>query len=241
MHFGITYVYHSCFIVDLGRKFLLFDYPADAHLPDGAAELVRRKIAGSELYVFISHGHDDHCNHDMDRVTAPAERCRFIVSDDVPDLFPEAVPPGASIVEPDETYAIHGMTIQTRMANDLGVAFIIDIDGLVIYFGGDLAEWIWPDMAPKAVQFTENYFQQMLDTLKQRRLHLAFANVDQRLENLGGGIKLLQEVQPDVFVPMHSFGDTAWYGKLGFDELRGASRVFLYRNTGDTMSFRVDA
>lgn len=239
MRVTVTYVHHNCFILALASKTLLFDYPEDAHLPAGAAELVRGKIAAGELYVFISHGHEDHFNKALQAMAASAARSRFIVSDDVPDMFPEAVPADALIVEPDETYSLPGMTIETLMANDLGVAFIIEFDGLSVYFGGDLAEWIWPEMTPAAVRFTENYFQETLDTLKQRRIHLAFSNVDPRLENLGGGIKLLNQVRPAVFVPMHAFGNTAGYQDLQFNEDRRMSRVFRYRRTGDTAVFEI--
>ena len=238
---GITYVHHSSFILELGKKTFLFDYPGEEHLPPGAAGVVQRHIAGSDLFVFVSHSHDDHFNRDLIRIVEPAGSARFVVSDDVPDMFPEAVPEDALIVEPDETYRLEDMTIETLMANDLGVAFLIEVGGVVVYFGADLAEWIWPDMEEAAVRFTENFFQEAIDRVNARGVHIAFHNVDKRLENLGGGMKFLDRVRPAVFVPMHGFGDTAWYADLTYPCHRGQTQIFTYRNPGDAQAFALSA
>jgi L-ascorbate metabolism protein UlaG (beta-lactamase superfamily) len=240
MQAGITYIHHSAFILTLERKTFLFDYPEEQHLPPGAAEAVRSRIAGTDLYVFVSHGHADHFNSDLGRVVAPASQACFIISDDVAEMFPEAVPAGALIVEPDGQYRLRGMSIETLMSNDLGVGFIIVTDGISVYYGGDLAEWIWPEMAPAAVRFTETYFQEVLDKIKQRRIHIAFSNLDKRLPNLAGGLKLLQQVKPAVFVPMHAFGDTAWYAELEYGCDPAVTRIFGYRKTGDAMIFELE-
>lgn len=240
MQAEITYVHHSCFVLEINKRFFLFDYPEDTHLPAGAADVVRQKVSRKDLFVFVSHGHDDHFHKELTSVVAPAATARFVVSDDVPDMFPESVPADALVVEPDEEYRFEGMTIETLMANDLGVAFIIETDGVVVYFGADLAEWIWPEMAPAAVRFTEKYFQEAVDRVKARGVDIAFHNVDRRLENLGGGLKFAARVQPPVFVPMHGFGETAWYADLDYGCDPAATRVFLYRRPGDALDVRLD-
>jgi hypothetical protein len=68
-------------------------------------------------------------------------------------------------------------------------------------------------------------------------VHIAFHNVDKRLENLGGGMKFLDQVRPAVFVPMHGFGDTAWYADLPYPCDRRRTQVFIYRNPGDGQAF----
>ena len=241
MEARITYIHHSSFLLELSEKTVLFDYPEDAHLPDGAAAVLRRGIAGKDLFVFVSHGHDDHFNKDLVRIAAPAASARFVVSDDVPELFPEAVPEDALIVEPDETYRLADMTVETLMANDLGVAFIIDIGGVVVYFGADLAAWIWPAMEDSAVRFTEAFFQEAIDRVAARGVHIGFHNVDKRLANLGGGMAFLHRVQPAVFVPMHGFVDTAWYATLDYPCDSRRTRIFTYRNPGDAGVFALDA
>lgn len=237
---SITYIHHSSFILELGGKTFLFDYPGDEHLPPGTEALVRGRIAGSDLFVFISHSHDDHFNPDLIRIVEPAASARFVVSDDVPDMFPDAVPEDALVVEPDETYQVEGMTVETLMANDLGVAFLIGVGGIVVYFGADLAEWIWPEMEEAAVRFTETFFQEAVDRVKARHVHIAFHNMDKRLDNLGGGMRFLQKVRPAVFVPMHAFGDTAWYGGLDYPIDPSRTRIFDYRSPGDSIRFELD-
>jgi len=241
MRADIVYVHHSCFILKLAEKTFLFDYPGDAHLPPAAADVIQRHIAGSDLFVFISHSHDDHFNPNLIQIVKPAACARFVVSDDVPDMYPEAVPEDALVVEPDETYRRGDIAVETLMANDLGVAFLIEIEGIVVYFGADLAEWIWPDMEEAAVRFTETFFQEAIDRVRARNVHIAFHNVDKRLDNLGGGLKFLERVRPRVFVPMHGFGDTAWYGDLVYPCDRRRTQIFIYRNPGDLQVFSLEA
>jgi L-ascorbate metabolism protein UlaG (beta-lactamase superfamily) len=240
MQATVTYVHHSSFVLEIGNRLFLFDYPEAVHLPAGAADVVGKKIAGKEIFVFVSHGHEDHFHKNLARVVAPAQKARFVVSDDVPDMFPESVPGDALIVEPDESYNFSGLSIETLMANDLGVAFLIETDGIGVYFGGDLAEWIWPEMEETAVRFTETYFQEAIDRVRGRNIHIAFHNVDRRLANLGGGMKFLRQVRPPVFVPMHGFGDTAWYRELDYPCDPDRTRVFRYRRPGDEMRLALD-
>lgn len=237
----VTYIHHSSFVLELAEKTFLFDYPADHHLPGAAAEVLQGKIQGSDLFVFVSHSHDDHFNKSLARIAAPAASVRLVCSDDVFDLYPESVPKDALIVEPDESYPLAAdLSVDTLLANDLGVAFIIQVAGIRVYFGGDLAEWVWPDMSDDEVRFTEKFFQKAIDRVNARPVHIAFQNVDKRLDNLAGGMKFLSQVQPQVFVPMHAFGDAAWYADLDYPCDTAQTRVFMYRNPGDSQVFELD-
>ncbi len=134
-----------------GRAFL-FDYPGDAHLPDGGEAMVQEAVAGTDLAVFISHSHEDHLNNDLVTMASTADSVRYVLSDDVEDMRPETIPSGAEvlIVEPDERYEFGGMTVETLLSNDLGVAFMVEDGDFRFYFGGDLAKWVWPSASEKS-------------------------------------------------------------------------------------------
>lgn len=239
MQITITYIHHNCFVLTTERRTFLFDYPNDSHLPEGADELARNAVAGTDLAVFISHGHDDHLHDDLTTVTGAARSVRYIFSDDVEELRPEAIPSDGEvlIVEPDETYFFDDMTIKTRMSNDLGVAFLVTDGDFRFYYGGDLAKWIWESASPQEAAFTERFFHETMERVREFGPHVAFSNVDGRLPNLAGGVEACRMISAPCFVPMHTFGDTTLLG--GFRELVGdtPSWIFTYAGVGDSIQF----
>jgi hypothetical protein len=236
---SITYIHHNCFVLDTPGRTYLFDYPGDAHLPDGAADLVRLAVAGRDLAVFISHGHDDHMNDHLDSVTATAACVCHVISDDVAELRPGAMPAlGETLeVEPDARYSFGSMDVQTLMSNDLGVAYLVEDGGLRFYYGGDLAEWVWPATPLREAEFTRPFFRRAMERVRDFRPHVAFSNTDPRLANLAGGPTACRMAGAQVFVPMHTFGDTA--SLAGFEAVarEAGSRVFLYARCGDLETF----
>lgn len=242
MQLAITHIHHNCFVLHAGDRTYLFDYPDDPHLPEGAGGMVRDAVADTDLVVFISHGHDDHLNDDLTSVTATAASVRYVFSDDVEDLRPEAIPTGAEVlvVEPDERYEWGGMVIETLMSNDLGVAFLVRDGAFRFYYGGDLAKWIWKSASPQEADFTTNFFREAMERVRVFKPHVAFSNVDKRLENLAGGPEAYRETGAQVFVPMHTFGDTGWLPSFRDLVGEGGPELFIYAEPGESKTFAVD-
>ncbi|WP_319581987.1 MBL fold metallo-hydrolase [uncultured Pseudodesulfovibrio sp.] len=239
MHCEITYVHHSAFVLRTDRRAYLFDYPEDEHLPRGADDLVRRTVAGTDLVVFISHGHADHLNKDLASVTGTAAKVRYVLSDDVEELRPEAVPGNGQVltVEPEESYGFGGMVIETLASNDLGVAFLVEDGCFRFYYGGDLAKWIWPGASPAEAEFTATLFKVAMERVRDFKPHVAFANTDPRLDNLAGGEEACRIIGASVFVPMHTFGDTSVPAALARRMDGAPLRLFQYANMGDAEAF----
>ena len=239
MKIEIVYIHHNCFVLKTPNRVFLFDYPGDSHLPSGAGDLVRDAVAGADLAVFISHGHDDHLNDDLASVTGAAKSVRYVLSDDIEDMRPEAVPQNGEVlhVEPDEVYAFDGMEIETRMSNDLGVAFLVTDGDFRCYFGGDLAKWIWESASPKESAFTENFFREALERVREFSPHVAFSNVDKRLPNLAGGDEACRVIQAPLFVPMHTFGNTEWLEDFQERVGQAQSQLFIYTQPGECKTF----
>ena len=237
----IVYIYHNCFILKLDTRTFLFDCPSDEHLSPEVARLISSYIKNTDLAVFCSHSHDDHFNENLLTITEHAAKRAYVLSDDIADMFPGAVPEGSCVVEPEQTYTLDGMTIRTLTSNDLGVAFLIAANGLNIYFAGDLANWIWPSMPPQAQDMAQSFFSDCLLTIGHEHIHIAFSNLDTRLENLAGGLEVVQTLQPDIFVPMHGFGDPAWMSKISSYLSKSSSPVFAYTKPGDALSFQLPA
>jgi len=232
----ITYVYHNCFILRLGGKTLVFDFPGPGHRNAEAAGVVREAMQGAEAYVFFSHSHADHCSPEIVEMAAWAENVQYVLSFDVPDMIPELDLPGAVTVEPDgEEYLAGDLSVSGMESTDLGVAFMIRAPEALIYFGGDLAEWTWDGLAETALERERDYFDQCLENVAGFGPDIAFTNLDLRLPNQGGGPKLLERVAPRVFVPMHGFGKTAQMAEAAKKLHAPGTRIFTYERTGDEL------
>ncbi|QJB56845.1 MBL fold metallo-hydrolase [Pseudodesulfovibrio sp. zrk46] len=241
MDISITYIHHSCFVLKTPARAYLFDYPNVSHLPDGAEALVREQVRDTDLFVLISHSHDDHLNDDMVTMAATASSVHYIYPDDVPDMRPGVIPEDADgiMVEPDETYEYNGLTVETLMSNDLGVAYLVDADGFRFYYGGDLAKWIWKTASAQEAAFTANFFKEAMDRVRDFKPHVVFSNVDKRLENLGGGVEAYRQTGAEVFVPMHTFGETDWLPDFRTMVGEETSQLFIYEGPGDGISLSV--
>lgn len=241
MQINITYIHHNCFVMVTPNRSYLFDYPGDAHLPDGAQALVRDRVEGSDLVVFVSHSHDDHLNSDMVTMAETASRVRYVFSDDVEDMRPEAIPADSDhlIVEPDETYEYGSLSIRTLMSNDLGVAFLVEDGDFRFYYGGDLAKWIWKSASSREAAFTSTFFREAMDKVRAFAPHVVFSNVDKRLDNLAGGAEAYRESGGLVFVPMHGFGDTSWLGEFRDKVGADGPELFAYSMAGDCSGYDI--
>lgn len=239
MQIEIIYIHHNCFVMKTEKRTFLFDYPGESHLPDGAEARVQEAVAGTDLTVFISHGHDDHMNDDLVTMASTAGSVRYVISDDVEDMRPEAIPAEENvlIVEPDESYEFDHMSIETLMSNDLGVAYLVTDGDFRFYYGGDLAKWIWESASPQEAAFTEKYFLESMERVREYKPHVAFSNVDKRLPNLAGGDEACRLINAPVFVPMHTFGQTEWLADFREKVGESRSQLFVYSRSGESGRF----
>jgi len=239
MKITVTYVHHNCFVLKTDTRTFLFDYPSREHLPEGAESVVRKAVAGTDLAVFTSHSHEDHLGSDLGRLGRMTRSVHYVFSDDVEEMRPETIPTDENvlIVEPDGRYAFDRMTIETLMSNDLGVAFMITDGDFRLYYGGDLAKWIWESASEQEAAFTADYFRKAMERVRDFRPHVAFSNLDKRLPNLAGGDEACRIIDAPVFVPMHTFGQTGWLD--GFRELAAPARseLFVYAASGESRDF----
>lgn len=242
----VTYVHHNCFCLAAGAMALVFDYPAREHRREGADEVVRRLLAGREAYVFFSHSHADHCSPEVLELLDGAASATLVLSYDVPDMVPELDLPGAVVVEPGddpaggvpgEAVRAGALAVSALESNDLGVAFFINAGGLRIYYGGDLAEWLWPGTDEAGAAHVRGFFGRSLDAVRAFAPHVAFMDCDRRLPNLAGYERFARAVRPPVLVPTHDFGDPATMPADAALDGLPETRVMVYRAMGDAETF----
>lgn len=238
MKIEITYIFHNCFILKLPDKTFLFDYPADQYLDETRRAAIITQIQNTDLYLFSSHNHADHFNRNSMELGSYTKSLTCMLSKDIVKKnrqFKEN--PSCYTAEADQTYTIKDFTVDTFLSNDQGVAFLIHLGSLHIYFGGDLANWHWEDLNKQEIRLLVDYFGEVLEKVKKWSIQIAFSNADQRLTNWSGAAQYMETVKPRLFVPMHAFGETQSITKF-LSENPGfpGTEVFQYHKTGDSIT-----
>lgn len=196
----VTYIHHSGFLVETRRFYYLFDYESGA-LPELNTE--------KPIFVLSSHSHGDHYNPEVFSLLTGMQ-VRAILSHDIT--------PPANIdtlqVAPGKTYALGpSLTLTTFRSTDLGVAFLVEDEGQLIYHAGDLNDWVW-EGEPEAdnAQMTADYRGQidlLAETLHHRTIDIAFVVLDPRQEaDYDRGLcYFLERIRARQVYPMHFWDD----------------------------------
>ncbi|NLC04611.1 MAG: MBL fold metallo-hydrolase [Tissierellia bacterium] len=189
----IEHIFHSCFTLETEKHFLVFDYYT------GDIELSKTK----NNYVFVTHGHGDHYTPEI--FNWEADNIKYILSSDIEVNRDDKT---LYIMNPDEILQVDDLKIQTFGSTDLGLSFLINVDGKDIFHAGDLNWWHWKNDSPAEQKEEEIAYKNEIAKIKGKNIHIAFVPVDPRLEenfHLAGEY-FINEIHPEYFLPMH-FGD----------------------------------
>ena len=197
----VTYIHHSGFLVETERFYYLFDYESGT-LPELDAE--------KPMFVLSSHGHHDHYRAEVFSKLAGMRCLRAILADDI--VAPAEM--DTLSVSPEQEYDLApGVRLRTLRSTDLGVAFVIEDDGELIYHAGDLNDWVWDEETDEYnAQMTADYRKQidlLARTLGQRELDVAFVVLDPRQEQDydRGLCYFLGNIPAKQVYPMHYWDD----------------------------------
>ena len=230
----IRYLYHSGFAVETAAHYMLFDYWKTTPVGGGPDRGVidPAALADKDVLVFVSHGHGDHFNPALLQWKSQLPRVRYIISNDIRTVE------GALMVGPNQSLTQPGFALTTLDSTDLGVAFLIEIDGLRIYHAGDLNWWHWEGEPDPFNQGMEEKYKAQIALLGDAPIDLAFVPVDHRLgDQYSWGIDHLMRTKDIACaVPMH-FGDkTAVIDRLLNDPISEPyrDRIRPLRTRGET-------
>ena len=201
----ITYYHHSGFSCALGDTLLVFDYWTGEHgeLPE-ENRITRESLeAYKQVYVFISHEHADH----YDPVVYTWQslgNVRYIVASDIREAIS-----GDRMKCGDTLSLPYDVTVRAFDSTDLGVSFLVDIDGIRIFHAGDLNFWHWRDESSvREIAEAEDDFTKAIEPLKQEKIDVAFFPLDPRqgLMYDAGANTFIMSVKPRMMIPMHFWG-----------------------------------
>jgi len=205
MKIKIWYLYHSGFAVQIAGHFLIFDYWRDIPKGNGleGGVIDTSVLQDQDVVAFVSHCHGDHYNRRAVRQWKDdIPKLRLILSDDIDPIE------GAIMIGPGSTFAQPDLAVQTLASNDEGVAFVVDIEGLRIYHGGDLNWWHWEGEPDDYNEGMAASYKSQIDLLVGKPIDIAFVPVDPLLEKqYAWGIDYLMRIAEVRYaVPMH-FGN----------------------------------
>lgn len=198
----ITYIHHSSFLVETDSCYYLFDYEK-GHWPQMDVE--------KPIFVLSSHGHHDHYNPEIFSMldAAGMQNIYAILSEDIE--VPANV--NALQVSPGKEYDLClGQKLTTYKSTDLGVAFLIEDQGKMIYHAGDLNDWVWEEESSSYnEQMTIDYRKEidlLSEKMNHREIDVAFVVLDPRQEKDydRGLCYFLEHIPVKEVYPMHYWG-----------------------------------
>ena len=225
---AMWYLGHCGWAIKTSDHFLIFDYwngdgedPTHPCIANG--HIAPDELDGERVCVFVTHDHPDHYDTVINGWADAFDNITYVFG-----FHPELTPgyrgaeydgPAYRFVGPRKSDSFDGMEIRTISANDAGVGFLVEVDGLTLFHAGDHAGW--------ADGERDGFFAEIdhLDTLVDG-LDVAFLNVTgchahdpERL--MEGNIYTLETLTPTVLVPTHASG-----------------REYVYRDVADDFAER---
>ncbi len=198
---AIWYLGHSGWAVKTREHLLVFDYggsflggpPDRPALCNGRIEPA--ELRGQRVTVFVTHEHADHFDPGIFAWSERLPGIRYVLG-----FRPDSAPP-CEFMGPRETRTVDGMRVTTIRANDTGVGFVVEVDGLVLFHAGDHAN--------RHRDLSGDYTPE-IEFLRERGLKPDIAFLPISGCNFGDHVAVeigadwtLRTLEPAMFLPMH--------------------------------------
>lgn len=224
---SVTFFYHSCVAVESSEAYLLFDY----FLKNPAIKI---PFPGNKkFYILSSHGHHDHYSPDIFNDDFAPDPVSYVLSHDIKDT-----PSNKSIlrVEPYQAYTLDNLSIKTFGTTDIGVSFLVTMDGFQLFHSGDLNWWHWKHFSKEKQELEKNDFQSEIAKLPKDPIDLAFVPVDPRLEDASylAAHYFINKLKPKYFVPIHLHTDFQVMKNFAKTVNPTHSQILTFEKTGET-------
>ena len=201
----VTYYHHSGFSVASGDVLLVFDYWRGKANPFPEALGITPEVLAryNEVYVFISHEHEDHYDgvvYTWDQY-APVT---YIVADCLPEQAR-----GHRVQKGSEMSLSDRVQVKCYGSTDSGVSFLVTVDGVRFFHAGDLNFWHWREVCnAHQIQEADADFRSEMADIQGVDIDVAFFPVDPRMGMLfdAGANYFVLTAKPRLLLPMHFWG-----------------------------------
>jgi len=234
----IWYLKHSGWALKTKSAFLVFDYWDNDPAPDrkllANGHIDPAELKDLKVYVFVSHDHGDHFDKQIFDWKKTLPGIQYILG------FEGEAAEGVIAIAPRTERKIGDLTVTTIKANDAGVGFAVQVDGLTIFHAGDHSN--------NTLETAGNDFYPEIDYLAERgiRPDIAFF-----LNMYGCGSTNPEAFQKGIFyavdklkiksvLPQHGAYKEWVYGNLveGVAKSKIDVQVGAAVNQGDRFAFR---
>ena len=202
----LTYIYHSCFVLETEQCIILFDYYKDTK---GKSGYVHDYVLShpKPLYILSSHFHPDHFSREIFQWKEQKKNIVYLLSHDILKRK-KAVEGEAIFLRKGDVYADDCVSVRAFGSTDVGVSFEVECESRKVFHAGDLNNWHWKDESTeREVKMAEGSYLHELKLLKEVCSHvdLAMFPVDPRIgtDFARGAEQFVDYIQVDAFVPMH--------------------------------------
>ena len=201
----VTYYHHSGFSVASGDVLLVFDYwrGKTSRFPEAFGVTPELLARFNEVYVFISHEHEDHYDgvvYTWDQY-APVT---YIIADCLPEKTR-----GHRMAKGDELTLSDRVKVKAYGSTDSGVSFLVTVDGMHFFHAGDLNFWHWREVSnAQQIRMADEDFRQEIADIQGVDIDVAFFPVDPRLGMLfdAGANYFILTCKPRLLLPTHFWG-----------------------------------
>lgn len=220
---SIYFIYHSGFAVKTSNHFLIFDYYKQ---PNNMDENVKKLLSMENLkemqnvFIFASHSHEDHFNPEILKFEKYNSRIQYILSSDINVEKRN----NYNMINEGEEKHVKDVYVKAYGSTDIGISFLVKVDGLTIFHAGDLNWWHWKEDSISERNLAESSFKSNIEKLKhETSIDISFFPVDPRLEEFYymGGKYFAEKINPKILIPMH-FGDDFYISKKFKDKMEGS-------------------
>mgnify|MGYP000771965545 FL=1 len=165
----LDYIYHSGFAIEADGVTVIIDY-----YKDSSEEVFNKGIVHDYLlekpgvlYVLCSHFHPDHFNREVLSWKKLRPDIRYIFSKDILK-HRRASAEDATYINKGDTYEDEHIRIQAFGSTDVGISFLIDLQGRRLFHAGDLNNWHWSEEStPQEIRKAEGDFLAEVRELQQ--------------------------------------------------------------------------
>lgn len=221
---NIYFIYHSGFEVKTNNHFLIFDYfKKPAEMNEKTKQLLNMENLKKlqNVFVFSSHSHEDHFNPEILEFEKYNPQIEYVLSSDINVENKH----NYNIMREGEELHLRDLSIKAYGSTDLGISFLVKVDGLTIFHAGDLNWWHWKEDSAEERSLAEVSFKSEIEKLKiENSIDIAFFPVDPRLEEYYyvGGKYFAENIKPKMLIPMHFADNLTVTGKFK-DKMKGTS------------------
>ena len=243
---ALWYLGHCGWGIKTKNRFLIFDYwkggepPASPCLANGHID--PSEISHMDVLVFVTHEHGDHFDPAVFGWADGLDDVTYVYGfrpELTPDYRQTGYPgPAYEYVGPREHVTIDGVDVRTIEANDAGVGFLVEVDGLVIYHAGDHAGWADGERDGFVAEI--DYLDPLVDELDLAFLNVTGCHAHDPERLLEGNLITLETLAPRVMIPTHAANREYVYREAAEEiAAHGAATTVRYpENPGDSFYYK---